>query len=225
MSKNNNIHLDGILEAFAIVDGNDKRCLASASVITLHAKPDMPEGTSPSELYDRLHHDIEVVAKPSDRNKLEVMGRAFAESKEKGSVFPCSLDGFLFSDGSESFVVCKAEDFRKTDTVKTSANNRVNIVGVVSSFTYTDETADIKIKTDEGIFSTFISRRENLPVWEMVSNGKIAKGDTLVLSGPLLSRRMTDGKTVLRSCMLSPHVFQKQKLEHKIPRKGGPSVG
>ena len=225
VKKNNSVHLEGALEAFQLLGEKDGSVLAWASVVTLHVKPGMPENTPPSQLYKRMHHEVRVVAGKGKSDLLQSLSSGFQFSSESGEVFPCSVDGYLYSDGNESFVVCGADNIRRSDLVKTNGNNRVNILGEVVSTSYTDETATIRLKTDEGVLTSFISRRQNQASWDMVVDGNISKGDSLSITGPLLSTRQTsDGKRYVRTCMVSPHLLQKQNVQRRTTRRGVPTL-
>lgn len=226
LKKNNTVHLDGVLEAFQVLKESEKGSLAWASVVTLHPKPGMPENTPPADRYNRIHHEVRVIAHKGGADGLRSFSDGLQCASEAGEAFPCSVDGYLFSDGNESYVVCDAEDLRRIDFVKTNGNNRVNISGEVVSTSFTDETARVVIKTDEGEIASFISRRQNQAAWDMVVDGDLSKGDMLSISGPLHSVRQTsDGKSHVRTCMVSPHVMQKQKVQRRTAKRGGPTLG
>ena len=213
------------MEAFRVVGEKDGTSYAWASVVTLHVKPGMQENTPPSQLYKRVHHEVRVVADKEKAGLLESLASGFQFSSESGEVFACSVDGYLYSDGNESFVVCEADNMRRSDLVKTNGNNRVNILGEVVSTSYTDETATIRLKTDEGVLTSFISRRQNQANWDMVVDGNISKGDSLSITGPLLSTSETsDGKRYVRTCMVSPHLLQKQNVLKRTTRRGVPTL-
>ena len=221
LKKNNKVHLDGVLEGFELVGATDDHSFALASLVTLHARPGVSVEAPQSERYAKIHHELRIVSNSGNVDALDSFSKAFGEARSKGVPYPCSVDGHLFSDGNETYVVCGVDDLKRIDRIKTSGNNRVNITGEVVSTSHTNETATIRLKTDEGTISSFIFRRQNQSNWDMVVDGKVSKGDSLSIIGPLLSNRMTDGKKVLRFCQVSPHLIQKLNLEKSVTRKKG----
>ena len=222
MLKKNNVHLEGVLEAFQVVGETAGRSFALASVVTLHARPGSAATMRPSERFSKIHHELRVVAGKGKEQMLGMLSSAFEATRTEGSVFSCAVDGHLFSDGTESYIVCDMKNLKRVDRVKTSGNNRADILGEVVSTAHTGETATIKLRTDDGgIFSSLILRRQNQQCWDMVVDGKIVKGDKLSLSGPLLSNRETDGNNVIRSCQVSPHFIEKQRMEKSVTKKKG----
>lgn len=221
LKKYNSVHLDGVLVAFQMLGERQGMQMAWASVMTLHPKAGVQEGASPSDMYLKMQHDVRITAGPKEADLLRSIEEGFKFASDSGEVFPCSVDGSLYSDGVESFVGCRADNLRRNHLVKTNGNNRVYILGEVISTSYTDETARIVLRTDEGELSSFIARRQNQACWDMVVDGKIAKGALLSVSGPLLSAKQTsDGKNYLRSCMVTPHVLHVQKEQRRTTRKG-----
>ena len=220
--KNNSVHLDGVLEAFKVLKTDESGGLAWASVVTLHPKDNMAGDTAPSVRYDRLHHDVQVLADKDSVDRLSFFAEGLKTQQESGSVFACSLDGRIGYDGKENFVVCDVKDLYRSDLVKTNGNNQVNVSGEVVSAAIMGENAKITVKVGDVIIESHVSRREHSSVWDMVAGGSLKKGNLVSFSGPLLSQQYTDGKQTMRSCSVSPHLFQKIGLDKKTTRKTGP---
>jgi len=221
VKKNNSVHLEGVLEGFQFPVSKDGVFCARASVVTLHPRSGVDGVGKPSEVYEKLHHEVRIIGDEKNFALLSSIHDDFLACKnENGSLLPCRVDGFLLSNGEESFVVCQAKSFSRNDMIKTNGNNRVNITGEVVSTSYTNETAQIRFKTDEGVLDSFVSRRVSQDIWDMVADGKLNKGDVVSMSGPLLSNVMSDGEKRIRTCMVSPQILQKQKVNRLSSKKG-----
>lgn len=226
LKKSNKVHLEGLLENLEPIGTSNGFSYALAGMATLHERPGAVKESSPSERYAKIHHELRIVAGKGSEEALELLSKTYEACRKKGEPYSCCVDGHLFSDGNESYVVCKLDDLKHLDKISTSGNNRVNINGDVVSTSYTNETATIRLRTDEGVFNTFVLRRQNQSSWDMVADGKISKGDSLSISGPLLSNRMTDGKKTIRFCQVSPRVIKKLPiaLDNTIKKKGSISL-
>ena len=226
MSKNV-VHLDGILESLQVVSATEKETYAWASFVTLHARSGMVNrGVSPSELYEKMRHDIRVIATGEDSAKrLKELSGQVADARKDAKIFSCELDGHIVSNGEGSFVYCKADYIKPTETIKTNGNNRVIISGEVVSTSFTNESATIKVKTDQGVVDNHFLRKSSLETWDLVSRGSIRKGESITFHGPLVSMGMTNGNTVRKYCMVTPTLVQRTPSLTEKRRKSGPSLG
>ena len=228
--KNNSVHLDGFLEGFRVLSRYKDRAVAWASVVTLHPKSmdadiDSVGSFLPSEKYHKLHHQVQIVSGKEDMYKLDSLQDGFRLVRDGGSLYPCGLDGFLSSEGNDTFVVCNVADFRKLSEVMTNDNNLLSLTGEVVYAAAAGDKAKVSIKNDRCTIDSLISRKAQPDFWEMVAFGKISKGDTLQVSGPLLSGRFTaNGKDTVNVCTVSPRKMEVVSRGQKISRKGGQSI-
>lgn len=225
MKKNNQVRLDGILKALKIAKQEDNLSVALATVVTLHPRDGVSSSELPSALYENVEHNVQIIDKSASGRRLAALSSDFSSLSASKELFACSLDGFLYCDGRDSYVVCDVADIKRTEKVRTSANNSVSLAGSVVSTSFSGESASIRLKTDEGVIDTFIVRKDSQAFWEMVSSGKVKRNDIVSVSGPLLSGKMTDGDRTINTCMVCPHVLQMQRLDKKINRKSGATLG
>lgn len=217
----NRVHLEGILEAFQILGKNNDKVVAWASVVTLHPKKfAFGEKATASERFDLIHHDVRVVGRETDMEKLEGFSASLDSMKNTSALLPCSVDGVLSSEGKDTFVLCWVDNLQKSDLVKTNDNNRVEFSGRVLSVSESGNSALMTVSAGNGNCEvvSFIPRSSE--AWSLIHSGKIKRGDTVSLSGPLLSCNFTDGKKNMRIAMVSPHSVKKLDISKKIGKSG-----
>ena len=220
MRKVNSVRLEGALESCRTETGEGGLTVARLSVVTFHPRPGVSPDSKPSERFDREHHLVKVSASGEKAGQLRGLEEEFAASAPGVVPFrPCSANGRLQMQGDVMYVDCKGEGFELTERLRTEKNNRVQLMGEVLSTSYTDRTASVVVDTGDCQVRSFISRNINADAWQRVSSGALKRGDGVLLDGPLLSSRFTDGKKTLFMCMVSPHLMQKVNL--RLERKKG----
>lgn len=226
MKKINSVHLEGMVESCQGVGSVMGKTAFRLSIVTLAPK----EKRFPAQVvqeYEKTRHSVRVVADEKSVERLRALERELKVERASGNVelaipHPCIVDGMLRSLNGENFVDVPGDGFSLTEKTRIKGNNIVRIGGKVTDVSYTDESVLISVSTDETVVTSHFTRRFNQAGWDAVASRKIAKGDAVLLSGPMLNMTFTDGKKNFKRTMVSPHLMQKQELRKEV--KSGPSL-
>ena len=215
----NSVHLDGIVESCRIVGETIGKTAAKVCVITLHPREQSFGSGTPVSVseYEKIRHNVRVVASGRYADLLRSLEKEIRTEKASGkvdlmSLHPCSVDGVILEQDGENFVEARDGGFLLTEKVKTKGNDVAKVVGKVAAVSFTDESARVAVETPHGKIYSFFLKQVNRAGWDAVAGGKLAKGDVLLLQGPVMNMAFTDGHKTLRTSMLVPHVIQKQRL-------------
>lgn len=216
----NSVRLEGFVETCRIVGQVEGKTVAKLSVITLHPKDADPPAEVPqaSLRYEKIRHMARVVAAGKTAALLGSIEERLKDGVPGESFFPCRVEGCLCSEGMENFVHVPAGGFTLVEKVPTVDNNEARITGKVASVSYTDRTAKLSVQTAQGTVSVFILKGSDIAAWNSVAEGRIAKGDAVSLSGPLLSGEYTDGSRRVCASVVTPHVLSKLELKKEKTR-------
>ena len=223
MKKVNKVHLDGGVASCRVVPSPDGRAVAEVLLYTLY--PAGAESRFPSERYGKMYHRVRVVAGDGDGEAFSSVRDLEARLKDGPSGRPeCrSVDGELVSAGGVTFVECPLSSFRPSASLKVQDNNQVEISGSVVECSHTDRGASVTIEAGRGRVTTFISREINQGAWEMVSQGRLPKGEAVSRKGPMLTRDYTDGRTTLSATVVSVH--EVRQLRREVRKGNNPTLG
>lgn len=223
MKKVNKVHLDGGVASCRVVPSPDSRAVAEVLLYTLY--PAGAESRLPSERYGKMYHRVRVVGEAGDAGALSSLRDLESRLKDGPSGRPeCrSVDGELVSVGDVAFVECPLSAFRPSESLKVQDNNLVEISGSVLECSHTDRGASVTIQSGRSRVTTFISREINQGAWEMVSQGRLPKGEAVLLKGPMLTRDYTDGRKTISATVVSVH--EVRQLRREVRKGNNPTLG
>lgn len=219
--KRNNIHLNGLVDSCKLVVDESGKEMAAIRFRTIHPRLDVPDTAKASERFEPFFHKVMVPVVASNREELV----ALVGQQDGSSLRPYDIDGVLSFHGGDAVVICPPGGMVRAEKVKTADNNVVSLAGRIRSVSAPGKFASLLVHTKEGDVRVIVSKDVNEAGWRMVSEGRIKKGDSVSLSGPLRTRMYTDGKSDMRSCSISARTLTELKLVKDVRQKtGGPSL-
>ena len=217
MKKINKVHLEGGVAACTTKDAGAST-LASVVLYTLF--PVDGPGRPPSVRFGKMYHRVMVSARKGHDDGIRALGELFSNGMPKTPVCR-SVDGTLVSgpDG-ESIIVCRGASFKEMSALSTSGNNTVRLCGKILKTNHTDHTATFSLDSGgESPSVVFIQKKSNFTAWDMIASGMLHEGSQVDLSGPLISREYTDGKTTIHNSVVIPREISSVRIEEKVGPK------
>ena len=211
MTKTNKVFLEGGVAACKL-RGDAKYTVGDILLYTVY--PDKVDGESPSERLGKIFHRVRVVAPKGMDGELRELDD-LVRGGPSGSPVCRQVRGALKVVDGRAFVQCDIRNFIKLDRLPVHNNNYTELSGRISEITYSDMGAVVNVDAGGGQVSAYASKDMNPALWELISSGRLGKGEAVSMSGPLLSSEYSDGKHTLRTAMLIMHKVQSRKLEER----------
>lgn len=220
MKQENSVELQGMLRSCEVSpfvqDGNR---FVRMHLVTLHPVPESERiGAMPSDAYTKMHHFIRMSVPDGGQGRFVELQDLLGKEKSAGKqeMHPVRVKGTLGVDGERVFVACTPDGFSEEEKVLSGKNNKVLLTGVIKSVG-NRENARVKVSLPDGSeLPAFISKTVAPDAWAKFRNGKVKPGDTVLIQGPLVGDRVSDGKTSRYETFLNISSVKGVKLDKKM---------
>ena len=224
-STTNNIHLEGPVRSCTIVKKAKDAVLANLEVYTAAVTIDSDGKMS---FKNGMLHRVSTHATGENAKWLiELSLKKIDFTQDISKLDYVSVDGMITgNDINQQYVSVHDENFHVLD--KFSIKNRSQIEGVVMETNYNAAYAGavLQCKGEAGkpvTVSFIISAKDNPRKYNDLCSGKVKKGDTLSIKGPLMSSMYSNGEDSFYRC--SVNVNNYETLAHKKTQKKKAETG
>lgn len=218
MEKKPNVYLEGVVHGIGLAEPGDGSIIAKAVLRSVVPKVN---GDRPLDMMEKMNvmdHQLLLKAGPKDAEFLRSM---LQDVKEAEKPVYCAVKGLLQNVDGQTMVLCPnvSENVSRIEKFSGSKSNAVSDVeGVVRSVASYGNLVDVRIDTEAGEMSV-MSSSDKLSELGLSGAHGLSKGDSVTVSGMLMSVPVTDGqKKKVRSFIFPRHMEKLRQV--KSVRKG-----
>ena len=218
MEKKPNVYLEGVVTGIGLAEPGDGSIIAKA---VLRSVVPNVNGDRPLDMMEKMNvmdHQLLFKAGPKDA---DILRSVLEDVKSAGNPVLCAVKGRLQNVDGQTMVLCTdvAENVSRIEKLSGNKSNTVqDVEGTVKSVASYGNLVDIKMDMPSGELSV-MSSAERLSDMGFTGVRGLSKGDSISVSGMLMSVPVTDGqKKKVRSFIFPKHM---EKLhQSKSLRKG-----
>ena len=217
----NSVFLNGAVRSCDILSRDGGVTVASVLLYTLRPKPDAPPKVTSVEQCEQTAHRVRLVGKGGDASRIEelaqVCSRPF-DAHERVYDFR----GVLKEKDGNNYVECEADGFSRSKILEIANNNEAQMVGTVVATTHSDRFATVLVDAGGTTVRAQFAKDAFKDAWDSVARGKVKKGSTVSLKGPMDTGFITEGTKRLFRVSLAPVTMENLRLTQR--KTAGPSL-
>lgn len=227
----NTVHLEGPVYSCVITNKEKPSDYTVANLEVVTATRHKTEDGE-IEYKDKMYHHVRVIATGDKAERFKQLEKECKTERNAGiKIKPIvlSLDGEIaVGKNGQPYVLASEENVTFSEKLK--FKNNMTIQGKVEKSISNNHFATALLSTQTSFGTTVIIpmvvfNKDNPKGWGDIASEKVRKGDTINITGPLISGIYGDGKDSKYRCSVNARHYTVMNQKLKKERKAGTSLG